>query len=158
MAPTRQRTFLSTVDVDRQRSIFPLPPCSSEPVEHGVRNSHSVCLSSRRRAIRRGQHVNEAHACVATLNKLNDGTWTNIGPHRSKVTLAQQKVLQHADACVFDLGGPPADLSAKVAYEELRGSPSYDDIVPSTVVPLDLSLLSLPPSGACRQILGGHVG
>jgi hypothetical protein len=163
MAPTRPRNFLPVDSSSRQRSIFPLPLCSSDPVEHGVRNSQRVSLTSRRRAIRRGQHVNEAHACVATLNKLNDGTWTNIGPHSPKVTLAQQQVLQHVDACVFSMGGPPADLSAKGAYEELRGSPSYDDVVPSTVVPLDLSLLSLPPVGHVAKPLeamwgddGGH--
>ena len=67
-------------------------------------------------------------------------------PHRTP-TAAQRSALIHIESSVAAMGQPPQDLHAAGAFEELRGTPAYEDTPPS-LGSFGLWLLSLPPVGS----------
>ena len=85
---------------------------------------------------------------VEALNWLHDGSSPGKGPTEPQ-NAAQRAALQHLAHEVRAFGKPPEDLAPAGALEELCGSLSYfeETSSSSTVVPLDLSLLSLPAEG-----------
>ena len=84
---------------------------------------------------------------VIGLNLLHNGGWREGATSSRAATQAQERVLAHVRGMV-DLMGAPDAPSATGALAELCGSPgSYDQSVPSSLAPLDISLLSLPEPG-----------
>jgi hypothetical protein len=137
----------------RQRDIFPLsnPALGLLPHVGGSEPplSHSLSAKSRQRRGVRRCRVDLVTAAVDAVNWLNDGSFRpGVTPTSTKVTLAQESAHHHVIDSVRLFGLPPADLSPSEALAELRGSLHYDGIAGNhNVVPVDLSLLSLPPVG-----------
>lgn len=95
---------------------------------------------------------------VIGLNLLHNGGWREGAARQRAPGRAQEAVLQHVREAVSSVGAPPG-RSAKGALAELCGSPSsYEECTPSTLAPLDISLLSLPPCGHRPLPLAGLFG
>ena len=136
----------------RQRDIFPLPTPVLPHVD--PRSAQRLSDHSRRRLHANTESHKSVHRCIVALNQLHDGSWGARGGATSKASLAQQSVLSHVAKGVADMGRPPVGLTAEGALRELRGSRGYDgENLPSTLAPLDISLLSLPDSDSAPVAL-----
>merc|ERR1712194_409554 len=73
-------------------------------------------------------------------------------------TLAQAGALRHVRKRCLEIGAPPSGVSPWDASSELRATPCYTFEDVGAAVPLDASLLSLPPEGSSPTPLAQLLG
>lgn len=142
----RERPTVAGGGMSRQRDVFPLPPLFGRDDADAA-----PAPSSRKSRLRLSRRLDEDAVATRAVSSLNClmGVEAKCMP-RGGVELASHKaVRQHILRAVRRLGPPPPGVTPSVAFGELRGSSLYEDeLVSSTVQPLDLSLVSLPEVGS----------
>eukprot|EP00435_Cladocopium_sp_Y103_P066614 s689_g28.t2 len=139
----------------RHRGLFPIPVPVVKPI-------NETCLNKSRAVQRRLQaqsHVDQWHwDLVQTLNAMFcgdklQGDFDGGGRH----TLSQRICLTKLRQSILDAGKPPDDLCGSEALNELRARPGYSGD-PAHLAPMNLELISLPPSSSRAATLDDIFG
>eukprot|EP00435_Cladocopium_sp_Y103_P040424 s562_g11.t1 len=141
---TAGRVLSSSPGGVRQRGIFPLPvPSIPEAPSAG-----SISQSVRRRALQ-SAHVDAwVRDIIISLNAMYLGESDRGNFEASgSVTLSQQLCIERIKSAVLNVGKPPSELTGRGALDELQAKAGYTG-EPAQLAPLQLDLLSLPPSGS----------
>ena len=105
------------------------------------------------RHVARGRMLHEAVVC---LDELALGRVCEVGSCQ-RPSAAQQSVLTNIEEAISHMGAPPPELVPAGAFQELRGTPAYEDVPPS-LGRYDLGLVSLPPCSSRPTSLEDLVG
>lgn len=133
----------------RHRGLFPIPmPGASVGRVDGGRCSRAV---TRRLQCRhhRDQWVRDIVWTVNTMFCGDESQGNFVG--NGSTTLCQRLCLEKVKDAVIRAGRPPG-ITGPEALSELRTKPGYGG-EPSSLVALDLDLISLPPAGSCAASL-----
>ena len=129
----------------RQRDIFPLPvPTAAEP---GGLAAGGRSRGMRRRARRAASAPWLVRQAVESLNGLSGAGCAAGSVPQAEASLAQQRCLSRIAESVSQLGPPPGDLQPLAALQELQAALSSDGSLSTRAEAVDISRLSLPPSG-----------
>ena len=141
---TAGRVLSSTLGGVRQRGIFPLPV----PSIPDAPSAGSVSQSVRRRALQ-SAHVDAwVRDIIISLNSMYLGESDRGNFEASgSTTLSQQLCIERIKSAVLNVGKPPSELTGRGALDELQAKAGYTG-EPAQLAPLQLDLLSLPPSGS----------
>ena len=133
----------------RHRGLFPIPV----PVVNAANKPADASRSVLRRW-QAHQHVEEWHRdLVQTLNAMfmgdeRQGNFDGGGRH----TLSQRICLARMKQAILDAGKPPDGINGREALLELQAKPGYAGD-PAHLAPMDLDLISLPPSSTTAASL-----
>ena len=130
--------------MDRQRGVFPLPQLFGAGPEIAQN-----LPSSRRSRCRLRNRLSVDARCEAAVHALNilaghDEAGVVIGAASAHHLFVKEHILD----AVCNMGVRAPDLTPAEAFGELRGASIYEDDSAGSVMPLDLTTVSLPAAGS----------